>query len=272
MIAVRARPDRRADGSRGCAAWIDNIDLVTDWAAPKDAKRGGGGGGGGGQGRARDEPAGVRAADGADARVQSADATPGRAVGASTPAAPPLAAETFEAQGMSALEALADMVMEEVRCDPVVQLLVVDRRVVAYVCARGARLCVNALRWATGAPLLPPVGVAPKDTALFATADPEPTELLALRLAWLAHALKAVALFALGMPPAAPFAWPDAVRERTYGGRYGFLGGWSAPWLDGWPWKGVFPAPWTGEAGVRRWRHFRPSAGAPALNVAESGG
>lgn len=39
MISVKARPDRRADSSRGRAVWIDNIDLVTDWAPPKDAKR-----------------------------------------------------------------------------------------------------------------------------------------------------------------------------------------------------------------------------------------
>ncbi|KAJ1636309.1 ubiquitin fusion degradation protein UFD1-domain-containing protein [Pavlovales sp. CCMP2436] len=171
VIAVRSRPDRRADSSRGQAAKVKVV----------------------------------------------------------------LTAENFAKHGLSPLQALGSMVAEEVRCDPVAQMLVLDGRVVGY--------------------LLPPVGAQPRDRAVFKHADPEPAELLALRMAWLARTAQAIALFALAMPPPEPFAWPDAVKERTFGGRYGFLSGWSAPWLEGWPWKGVFPAPWTGAAGERRWRH-----------------
>jgi hypothetical protein len=167
-----------------------------------------------------------------------------------------LTAETFGEAGLSPLDALRDLVCEDVRCDPVVRLCVLDARVGRYVCARTERLLLNVLRWALALELLPPVGVAPKDRSAFKHPDPDPAELMALRMRWLAHAAKAILGFALAMPSAEPFAWPDAVKERSFGGRYGYLGGWSPPWFEGWPYKGVFPGSWTGKEGERRWRHW----------------
>jgi hypothetical protein len=257
VIAVRARPDRRADGSRGAAVWIDNIDLVTDWAAPKDAQRAArrkrAAGGGGAVDAAADEGAAAAADDDA-ADEAGADGAPAKGGGRAAAPLAFLSAETFAAAGLTPLDALRDMVVEQVRADPVAQLLALDVAVARYVLARALRLALNALRWLVALELLPPVGVAAKDRSKFAHAEPAPAELMALRLQWLGHATKAVLGFALALPAAEPFAWHDAVKERSYGGRYGFLGGWSAPWLEGWPYKGVFPASWAGKAGERRWR------------------